>query len=193
MQRNSNINMPGLKNVRITKIEEQVVLHVELPIVIHSCPYCGEKTKKVHNDRIQKIKYLKWFERITILMYRKCRYECVHCHKRFDEKYSFANRYQRFSRKWNQMVSVRSVKGKPLRKWRNYRGLLVRLLYVDSINWLRRRWNPSKNCHPPAIAAIDEHKGDTNEGTYQLIIVNAKTHEPTDILPNRRKITIKHH
>ena len=29
--------------------------------------------------------------------------------------------------------------------------------------------------------------------TYQLIIANADTHEPIDILPNRRKETIKHY
>ncbi|PAF11726.1 ISL3 family transposase, partial [Shouchella clausii] len=43
----------------------------------------------------------------------------------------------------------------------------------------------------PKVIAIDEYKGDTDAGTYQLIIANAETHEPIDILPNRRKDTIK--
>lgn len=129
-----NFNMSGLKDVRITKIgewEEQVVLHVELPIANHSCPYCGEKTKKVHDYRIQKIKHLKWFERMTILMYRKRRYECVHCHKRFYEKNSLVDCYQRFSRKWNQMVSVLSVKGKIFKK-------VAKLLGTTSPTVMRR-------------------------------------------------------
>lgn len=194
MQRNFNMNMPGLKDVRITKIEEreeQVVLHVELPIAIHSCPYCGEKTKKVHDYRIQKIKHLKWFERMTILMYRKRRYECVHCHKRFYEKNPFVDRYQRFSREWNQMVSVRSVKGKTFKEVAELSGTSSSTVMRRFNQLAKKTMEPVKEL-PPAIA-IDEYKGDTNEGTYQLIIANAETHEPIDILPNRRKITIKHY
>jgi len=43
----------------------------------------------------------------------------------------------------------------------------------------------------PKVIAIDEYKGDTDAGKFQLIIANAETHEPKDILPNRRKDTIK--
>lgn len=39
----------------------------------------------------------------------------------------------------------------------------------------------------PRMIAIDEYKGDTKEGKYQLIIANGETKEPIDILPNRRK------
>lgn len=42
----------------------------------------------------------------------------------------------------------------------------------------------------PRVIAIDEYKGDTKEGKYQLIIANGETKEPIDILPNRRKRTI---
>lgn len=40
---------------------------------------------------------------------------------------------------------------------------------------------------------IDEYKGDTDAGKFQLIIANAETLEPIDILPNRRKDTIKNY
>ena len=53
---------------------------------------------------------------------------------------AFVDRYQRFSKEWNQVARIRSVKGK-----------------------------------------------------YQFIIANAETHEPIDILPNRRKETIHHY
>ena len=43
----------------------------------------------------------------------------------------------------------------------------------------------------PKAIAIDEFKADTDVGKYQLIIANAETHEPIDILPNRRLQTIK--
>jgi len=43
----------------------------------------------------------------------------------------------------------------------------------------------------PKAIAIDEFKGDTGREKYQLIIADAITREPIDILPNRRKETIK--
>src|SRR5690606_19455954 len=43
----------------------------------------------------------------------------------------------------------------------------------------------------PKVIAIDEYKGDTQEGKYQLIIADGITREPIDILPNRDKKTIK--
>jgi transposase len=45
----------------------------------------------------------------------------------------------------------------------------------------------------PRMIAIDEYKGDTKEGKYQLIIANGETKEPIDILPNRRKKTISNY
>ena len=41
-----------------------------------------------------------------------------------------------------------------------------------------------------ACYAIDEYKGDTKAGKYQLIIADGETREPVDILPNRRKKTV---
>ncbi|MGF9641377.1 transposase, partial [Salinimicrobium profundisediminis] len=43
----------------------------------------------------------------------------------------------------------------------------------------------------PEVIAIDEYKGDTREGKYQLIIADGRTKEPIDILENRYKKTIK--
>lgn len=43
----------------------------------------------------------------------------------------------------------------------------------------------------PPIIAIDEYKGDTSEGKYQLIIADGITKQPLDILPNRYGKTIK--
>jgi len=94
---NLNINVPGLKDVIIENIEEvgeRTALYVSLPKKPHTCPNCGERTAKVHDYRLQKIKHLKWFERLTILFYKRRRYACS-CGKRFSEKSPFVDRYQR--------------------------------------------------------------------------------------------------
>ncbi len=41
------------------------------------------------------------------------------------------------------------------------------------------------------MIAIDEYKGATKAGKYQLIIADGETKEPIDILPNQKKKTIK--
>ena len=94
-------------------IKERIVLHVSMPKREHSCPSCGMKTSKVNDYRIQKIKHLKWFERLTVLFYKRRRYACV-CGKRFSEISPFVERYQRFSKECNQVMRIRAVKAKYL-------------------------------------------------------------------------------
>lgn len=127
---NFNLNIPGLKGVEIEKIEgigERIALHVSLPKQPHKCPRCGEMTTKVHDYRIQKVKHLKWFERLTVLFYKRRRYACA-CGKSFSEKSPFVDKYQRYTREWNQVklsVFVR-LKRKPLKKQEKYSVPLTR-------------------------------------------------------------------
>jgi transposase len=188
---NFNMNIPGLKEVELEKIEEigeRIALYVSLPKQPHKCPNCGEITTKVHDYRTQKIKHLKWFERLTILFYKRRRYACA-CGKRFSEKSPFVDKYQRYTKEWNQVARIRAVKAKTFKE-------AGEVLGTSSSTVIRRFKEVAKDqmtsgVRLPKAIAIDEYKGDTDAGTYQLIIANAETHEPLDILPNRRKDTIK--
>ena len=115
---NFNMNIPGLKGVQIEKIEEigeRTALHVSPPKQPHKCPGCGEITTKIHDYRIQKIKHLKWFERLTVLFYMRRRYTCA-CGKRFSEKSPFVDKYQRYTKEWNQVVRIRAIKAKTFKE-----------------------------------------------------------------------------
>lgn len=190
---NFTMNVPGLKGVTIHKVEEKgerIALHVSLPKKAHNCPNCHQVTSKVHDYRIQKNKHLKWFEPLTILFYKRRRYSCP-CGKRFSEKPPFVDRYQRFSREWNQVVCIRSIKAKTFKE-------ASETLGSSSSTVIRRFKEAAKRellsgVRLPKVIANDEYKGDTDAGTYQLIIANAETHEPLDILPNRRKETVKNY
>ncbi|MEG0681866.1 MAG: ISL3 family transposase [Eubacterium sp.] len=189
----SIMNIPGLKDVLITKIEEieeKVALFIEIPKSAHSCPVCQLLTSKIHDDRMQKISHLKWFERQTVLYYKRRRYVCS-CGKRFSEKSSFIERYQRFSKEWNQAIQVLAIKSPTFKS-------IAEKMGTSSSTVIRRFDRVAKKellsgVTLPKAIAIDEYKGDTNAGKFQLIIANAETHEPIDILPNRRKDTIKHY
>jgi transposase len=190
----SNIILPGFEEVTITKMEEldgRMCIHAEMPIQPQKCPVCNSITKKIHDYRIQKIKHLKIFERHTLLFYRRKRYHCP-CGKRFAEKNPFVDRYQRLSVELNQAVKIRSIKGKTFKETAEVYGTSPSTV-VRRFDQLAKETVNEAARELPKVIAIDEYKGDTKEGKYQLIIANGITKEPIDILPNRYKNTIKHY
>jgi len=120
----------------------------------------------------------------------KRRYACA-CGKKFAEKNSFIKRYQRFSGEWNQAVKIRTIKGKTFKETAE--------IYGTSSSTIVRRFDQLSISEIievrelPKVFAIDEYKGDTREGKYQLIIADGITKEPIVILPNRYKKTIKNY
>lgn len=156
---NFTIEIPGLKDVKITKIEEveeRIAIHAEMPVKLHKCPSCGERTKKIHDYRIQKIKHLKWFERLTYLFYKRRRYACP-CGKRFAEKNPFVQRYKRLSIEWNRAVAIRTVKAKTFKE--------VAEQFGSSISTVMRRFDQlavkemTEVQELPRVIANDEYKG----------------------------------
>jgi transposase len=183
--------LPGLKGVNIDKIVEQknrILVYISLPVIEHTCPACGEKTTKIHDYRIRKIGHLPMWGRSTVLMYKCRRYRCQ-CGKRFVEKATFVERYQRYSIEANQAIILESVKSKTFKD--------AAIALSTSVSTVLRKFSKQAKValpdgvHLPKVIAIDEYKADTDTGKYQLIIADAKTHEPIDILPNRRLQTIK--
>lgn len=185
------MNFTGLKDCIVSNVEERaekVTIHLEMERKIHICPACGMETDRIHDYRNQKIKHLKWFERMTEIYYKRRRYKCE-CGKRFSEENPVVERYQRTSIEWNQAVAIRAIKGKTFKE--------VGENYGTSATTIVRRFDKlaEKQIKPvetlPPVIAIDEYKGDTEEGKYQLIIADGITKQPLDILPNRYGKTIK--
>ena len=191
---NSTIILPGFEGVMVTRMEEvdgRLCIHAEIPVTPHNCPVCDTFTKKIHDYRIQKIKHLKIFERHTLIFYRRRRYVCL-CGKKFAEKNPFVDRYQRLSLELNQAVKIRSIKGKTFKETAEVYGTSSSTV-VRRFDQLAKETVNEEAKELPKVIAIDEYKGDTKEGKYQLIIANGITKEPIDILPNRYKNTIKHY
>ncbi|MFB9220637.1 helix-turn-helix domain-containing protein [Kurthia sibirica] len=174
----SIMNIPGLKDILVTKMEEiegKYALFIEMPKHSPICPACQSITSKVQDDRIQKMNHLKWFERLTVLYYKRRRYVCS-CGKRF-------------SKEWHQAIQMLCVKSPTFQS-------VAEKMGTSSSTVIRRFDQVAEQqlvlgVTLPKAIAIDAYKGDTNAGKFQLIIANAETHEPIAILPNRRKDTIK--
>ena len=78
---------------------------------IHTCPYCGALTDTVHDYRYQYVKDLPIQGRILFWHYRKRRYVCRCCNKRFYEKNYLLPKYHRITHRlaiyWLQQLSKR--------------------------------------------------------------------------------------
>ncbi len=185
------MNFPGLEDMIVTKsevVEGALHLHVEMERKRHRCPACSEVTRRVHDYRTQKIQHLKVFERNSFLFYRKRRYVCS-CGKKFPEKTRVVERYQRHSMEWNQALGLRIIQAK------NFKDT-ARQFHTSPTTVMRRFDQISTPMFKeveelPQVIAIDEYKGDTNKGKYQVIIANGETGEPLDILPDRSVKTVK--
>lgn len=185
------MNFPGLEEATVTKsemVEGALHLHLQIERKPHRCPRCEERTSRVHDYRIQKIQHLKMWERPTVLFYRRRRYACT-CGKRFSEQMRLVERYQRHSVEWNQALGLRVIQGKnftdsakqfhtsPTTVMRRFDRISAPLL--EEVEEL------------PEVIAIDEYKGDTNKGKYQVILADGVTGKPLDILPDRSVQTVK--
>lgn len=99
------------------------------------------------------------------------------------------DKYQRFSKEWNQVAGVHSVKSKTFKEAAEVLGSTSSTVIRCFKKLVKVKLN--EGVHLPKYIAIDEYKGDRDAGTYHLIIANDETHEPINILPNRRKETTK--
>lgn len=189
----SNISLPGFKGIIIKEsfeVEGNYRLHVEMERKPHSCPAegCGRFTEKVHDYRVQKVQHTKIFARSATVFYRKRRYVCD-CGKRFYEENELVDRYQRQSREFKQALEIELIHGK------SFKDVALRL--GTSSTTVMRRFDEVEETHLketkelPRIIAIDEYKGDAGGERFQTIIADPVNRRPLEILPDRKKETVK--
>ncbi|MUV38035.1 ATP-dependent protease [Lentibacillus sp. JNUCC-1] len=192
---NNNIHLPGFEAFVITnslQFEDCVHIHVELKIQPHRCPVCHRWTNKVHDYRKQKVKHTKMFTRHTYIFYRKRRYKCEHsdCPKKgFPEDNPLVERYQRQSVEFKQAMGLEVIHGK------NFADVAARM--GTSPTTVMRRFDAigssmlDETKELPSTIAIDEYKGDAGGEKYQTIIADPVDRRTLDILPDRKKDTLK--
>ena len=173
----------GLEEVIITKVEkkpEGLMIFIELPKKAHFCPHCCNKTTRVHNYRLQKIKDLPSFMQNTYLLLRKRRYICTVCQKTFSETNDFLSRYQRLTNRVSQYIILK------LSELCSYTSIAKKL--GCSVTTIIRKVNLIT--HPkaqlPKVLAIDEFKGNTENEKFQCIITDVANKRTLDILPNKK-------
>lgn len=184
------IELLELKDVVITGFEstlEANFIHLEVPLHAHRCPNCGTLTQSVHDYREQKVLDFPLYAKCTYLIYRKRRYRCPICGKRFFEVNTFLPRYAHttnrfFFKLFQELHSVVSQKS-------------IAEHFTTSTMRIRRVLDAVTPSLPelPEVLGIDEFRGNTNRTKYHCILTDLTTSSPIDILNNRTEATLIHH
>src|SRR5690625_3232156 len=155
----SNISYPGLKDFIITDsfMKDGVFhLHMEVERKPHHCPSCNTLTNQIHDYRLQKIQHTNIFSRESILFYRKRRYVCGCCKKRFYEKNELVDRYQRQSKEFKQSIALELIHGKSFKdvadRFHTSTSTVIRRFDTINADMLKE---PKQL---PSVIAIDEYK-----------------------------------
>jgi len=185
MQNNFITNLLDLKGVNVTKFrnrKNRIRIHIELPVKEHTCPCCHSKTSKIHDYRSQLIKDIPIYYKDTFIYYRKRRYVCNHCGKRFYEKNSFLPKRARKTNRLSAFI-IEQLKEKQSMKD------VARLANVSSTTVSKLLpYLATSASYLPEVLCIDEFKGNTENYKYQVSLIDGKLRKPIDIIKCRHKV-----
>ncbi len=155
-------------------------LTIEMPRKAHICPVCKQRTDKIHDYRLQKVKHIPLLHKSYELFFRKRRYYCPHCTKRFAETVPFLGKFQRMSHLLKQFVISQFSNMKSATE-------IARQAHI-SVTTALRLFDHVSYPKPllPEVLAIDEFKGNAAKEKFQCILANPKTKTTLDILKNRK-------
>ncbi|NBJ71725.1 ISL3 family transposase [Roseburia sp. 1XD42-34] len=185
------IELLGIKdtNVDVWDIREEskTELLVELftKVKRQTCPFCKEKTRRVHSYRKQSIQGPLLSNTSVKIRLKKRRYLCSDCGHTFFERLQMVDRYQRYTASVMTTALTYSAIGSFTTAARLSGMTTNRVIRLFDKHKIKTR-----KLLPRAIA-IDEFKGDAGGERFQTIIVDVENREIIDILPDRRVDTIK--
>lgn len=171
-----------LEDVIIEDIQhhpDQCDVRISQPVRPHICPQCGSTTNRIHDYRLQVIKDIPFLNKPLRLNYRKRRYICPHCHKRFYETANFVGRYQRMTRRLIEAIIDRLRSNFSMYSIAKDFGLSTCTItrIFDFVSY--------KLTDLPEVLSLDEFKGTTDKGKYHCILVDPIKSRVLDILDRR--------
>lgn len=169
-----HMNVKGIEN-----LSDRLILHVEMKRRPANCPCCGMLTDTIHDYRIQTVKDSPIQGKTVHWQYRKRRYRCTNCGKRFYEKNWLLPKWHRLTNRLALQVIQRlqeKVSRKDLSKEFNVSESTV------------CRWMNLTECGKPNdlpnVVSIDEFKGNVGGEKFQCILTAPTEKRVLDILPD---------
>ena len=165
MQSNFITTLLDLKGITVTKFRNRTNrfrIHIELPVREHTCPCCHSKTSKIHDYRFQLIKDIPIYYKNTFICYKKRRYVCINCGKRFYEKNTFLPKY---ARKTKRLTAFIIDKLKEKQSMKDISKLAN--VSITTVSKLLPYLSVSPS-YLPEVLCIDEFRGNAGNFKYQV-------------------------
>ena len=91
------LKMEGVQIEKLDETEEEIILQISMERKMHICKRCGGETDRIHDYRVREVRDLE-------LLYRRRRYACPACRKRFSETNDFVGRSMRFTHRTAEKI-----------------------------------------------------------------------------------------
>lgn len=185
---NNIAKLLGMEDVIVTEIQEEGTvryINVEMKRRAQQCPCCGEITTSVHDYRLQKVKDIDAFGVQTIYRYRKRRYICQLCGKKFAESTGIVSRYKRNTKRLIEKIisDFHELRSASQIAKENHVSITTAIRYFDQVEFKLKALTEA--------ISVDEFKGNAGGNKFQTILANPKTHKILDILPTRKAEDLK--
>ena len=183
LQRDCTAKMLDMEHAEIINVEmgvSEIIIDTQMKRRMHTCPVCETQTDEIHDYRIQIVKDLPVQGKKLRWRYRKRRYRCIGCGKRFYENNYLLPKWHRIT---NRMTAFCLLEfGKKCSQADIAKGLGVSPSTVG--RWLKLLGFAKPNSLP-GVLSIDEFRGNTDRGKFQCILTAPTEKAVFDILPTR--------
>lgn len=166
---------------KIDQDEKEIVLTVRMQRRAQECPACHALCDQIHDYRTQRVKDSPIQGKTVTWHYRKRRYRCPCCGKRFYEKNYLLPRRHRIT---NRLAAFGIDQ---LQKKRSRKEIAASLGVSESsvCRWMNLL-EFGKPALLPKVLSIDEFRGNTEHEKFQCILTDPAHKKIIDILPTRK-------
>lgn len=177
-----------LEDVNINDIQStntEIHVHFTMNRRTHICPKCGNLTDKVHDYRVSVIKDIPFMGKKAFMHYKKRRYCCTSCDKRFYENCPIVRKHCRITTRLVYYAIDLLRERQSVSSSATLAGISCSSLFrfISYVNY-------PKPDILPQVLSIDEFKGNAGSEKFQAILTDAKNHKLVDILPSRTQATL---
>lgn len=177
-----------LEDVNINDVQStttEIHVHFTMNRRTHKCPKCGNLTDKVHDYRVSIIKDIPFMGKKTFIHYKKRRYCCTACNKRFYENCPIIRKHCRITTRLVYYAIDLLRERQSVSSSASLAGISCSSLFrfISYVNY-------SKPDTLPQVLSIDEFKGNAGGQKFQAILTDPHNRKLVDILPSRTQVCL---
>jgi transposase len=105
------LNLEGVKVIsQMPKEGVGIILEIEQLEAESSCPRCGQKSRRLHQNHRSMVKDLPWGEQSVFLVINRRQFKCKRCGKPFSEELEFIARRRTYTKRLARQIIERVLK-----------------------------------------------------------------------------------